>query len=188
MDGIEGTGSSQSVGHNPECQKVPASCRLFAWLLREPPKLRSARHMLSTGRDPFRDKCQRPRNVYGDRRGHGSAPAPRVRISRPGLSRSACHRASTSRGALRDRCSWPIVYRDRALPLRYRVDFVCYRSVVVEVKAVPEIGRLERMQTVNYLRMAGANRGLLLNFGALSLQYRRVVNTWNGTASESQAP
>jgi hypothetical protein len=77
------------------------------------------------------------------------------------------------------------VYRERTLPLRYRVDFLCYSSVVVELKAVPDVGRLERMQIVNYLRMAGANRGLLLNFGALSLQYRRVGNTWNGSASGS---
>ncbi len=84
--------------------------------------------------------------------------------------------------------SWPIVYRERALPLRYRVDFLCYGSVVVELKAVPDIGRLERMQTVNYLRMAGVKRGLLLNFGALSLQYRRVVNTWNGPTPRSEAP
>ena len=84
--------------------------------------------------------------------------------------------------------SWPIVYRSRELPLRYRVDFVCYDVVIVEVKAVADIGRLERMQTVNYLRMARATRGLLLNFGALSLQYRRVLNTWKESPTTTEHP
>jgi GxxExxY protein len=74
--------------------------------------------------------------------------------------------------------SWPIVYRDITLPLRYRVDFLCFGAVLVEVKAVAELGRLERSQTVNYVRMARAERGLLLNFGGVSLQYRRIVSRW----------
>ena len=74
--------------------------------------------------------------------------------------------------------TWPIVYRDITLPLRYRVDFFCFGAVIVEVKAIAELGRLERSQTVNYVRMARAERGLLLNFGGASLQYRRIVSRW----------
>jgi GxxExxY protein len=74
--------------------------------------------------------------------------------------------------------SWPIVYRDIVLPLRYRVDFFCFGAVIVEVKALAELGRLERNQAVNYVRMARTERGLLLNFGGVSLQYRRIVSRW----------
>lgn len=81
--------------------------------------------------------------------------------------------------------TWPIVYRDTTLPLRYRVDFFCFGAVIVEVKAVAELGRLERSQTANYVRMARAERGLLLNFGNTSLQYRRIVNRWPGRPLES---
>ena len=35
--------------------------------------------------------------------------------------------------------SWPITYRGTTLGLRYRVDFFCFGSVVVEVKALAEI-------------------------------------------------
>jgi GxxExxY protein len=76
--------------------------------------------------------------------------------------------------------SWPILYKGEPLSPRYRVDFLCFGTVIVEVKAVPEIGRLERVQTVNYVRMAGVARGLLVNFGGLSLQYRRVTNRFRG--------
>jgi GxxExxY protein len=68
-----------------------------------------------------------------------------------------------------------IVYKSRLLPLTYVVDFVCYDSVVVEVKALAAIGPNERAQAINYLRVSGLKRGLLLNFGARSLQCRRVV-------------
>jgi len=33
--------------------------------------------------------------------------------------------------------SWPIDYRSIRLSLRYRVDFFCFESVIVEVKALP---------------------------------------------------
>jgi len=69
----------------------------------------------------------------------------------------------------------PVHYRDERLPLRYRVDFVCYESRLIEVKALANIGPLEHAQMINYLRASGMRRGLILNFGARSLQYRRVI-------------
>ena len=68
----------------------------------------------------------------------------------------------------------PIRYRDHLLPVTYRVDFICYGSVLVEVKALPMIGPIEQAQAINYLRAAQRTRGLLLNFGATSLQHKRV--------------
>lgn len=70
--------------------------------------------------------------------------------------------------------TWPIVYRDVTLSPRYRVDFFCFGVIVAEVKALSGIGRLERRQVSNYLRMARVETGLLLNFGAPSLQYKRI--------------
>lgn len=69
----------------------------------------------------------------------------------------------------------PVVYRGVQLCSHYRVDFVCYDDVLVEVKAVDSLGPVDRRQTLNYLRAARRERALLLNFGAPSLQYRRIV-------------
>ena len=66
-------------------------------------------------------------------------------------------------------------YRNRVLPVSYTVDFICYDQVLVELKALHAIGPLEVAQLINYLRVAGRSRGLLLNFGATSLQHKRLV-------------
>ena len=56
-----------------------------------------------------------------------------------------------------------------------RADFICYGEVVVEVKALAALSGVDRAQTINYLKATGYRRALLLNFGARSLQYERVV-------------
>ena len=66
-------------------------------------------------------------------------------------------------------------YRNRLLPVSYIVDFICYGEVLVELKALHAIGPIEVAQMINYLRVAGRSRGLLLNFGATSLQHKRLV-------------
>jgi GxxExxY protein len=70
----------------------------------------------------------------------------------------------------------PLYYKGELLPVCYRVDFVCFGEVLVEIKALPSIGQLEHGQVLRYLRAAKKQRALLLNFGAPSLQHRRVVN------------
>ena len=61
------------------------------------------------------------------------------------------------------------------LPLHYRVDFICFESVLVEVKALATLGSREVAQVMNYLRASGLHRALLLNFGADRLEKRRLV-------------
>jgi len=69
------------------------------------------------------------------------------------------------------------------------VDFVCSDSVLIEVKALPSLGTIEAAQAMNYLRASGQQRGLILNFGAPSLQYRRIVwDTARGAAGSAGRP
>ena len=80
----------------------------------------------------------------------------------------------------------PVHYRDRLLPLFYTVDFICYDEVLVELKALRAIGPVEEAQLINYLRIARCTRGLVLNFGATSLQHKRLVlNLTNEPADHS---
>jgi GxxExxY protein len=69
----------------------------------------------------------------------------------------------------------PISYKGRELPLHYRVDFLCFDDVIVEVKALDAITGREEAQLLNYLKASGFRRGLLLNFGSTSLQHKRMV-------------
>jgi GxxExxY protein len=68
-----------------------------------------------------------------------------------------------------------IRYKDRILDCAYRADFVCFGNVIVEIKAIGQLTGVERAQVINYLKATGFQVALLLNFGAESLQYERIV-------------
>jgi GxxExxY protein len=69
----------------------------------------------------------------------------------------------------------PILYKGHPLPVRYRADFVCFGEVLVELKAMERLTDREDSQVINYLSVSRVKRGLLLNFGSGSLQFRRFV-------------
>lgn len=66
-----------------------------------------------------------------------------------------------------------ISYKGRPIPATYHVDFVCYGSVLVEIKALSTFGPSDEAQLLHYLKAARVRRGVLINFGGRSLQYRR---------------
>lgn len=70
----------------------------------------------------------------------------------------------------------PIHYRGRNLGAEYRADFVC-GDIVVELKAISDIGPAQRSQVLHYLKATGYATGLLLNFGAGRLGFERFVFT-----------
>ena len=69
----------------------------------------------------------------------------------------------------------PIEYRGQKLKTFYRVDFLCYGDLLVELKALSQITGTEESQVINYLKASGHSRALLLNFGTKSLYHRRFV-------------
>jgi GxxExxY protein len=69
----------------------------------------------------------------------------------------------------------PIHYKGALLTTGYCVDFICFDSVIVELKAMAHMSGTEEAQVINYLKATGYEVGLLLNFGARSLQHRRFV-------------
>jgi GxxExxY protein len=68
-----------------------------------------------------------------------------------------------------------VIYKGRTLAATYVVDFVCHGQVLVEIKGLANIGPLEHAQVINYLRVSRLRRALLLNFGARSLQFKRIL-------------
>ena len=68
-----------------------------------------------------------------------------------------------------------IYYKDKVLPHFYKADFICYDSIVVELKAVENLTVESQAQVINYLAATGCKVGLLLNFGRRSLEKRRFV-------------
>jgi GxxExxY protein len=70
---------------------------------------------------------------------------------------------------------FPVSYKGQRLQNHYRPDFICSDSVIVELKALSSLSSVEDSQLINYLKVTGYHTGLLLNFGARSLQQRRFV-------------
>ncbi len=68
----------------------------------------------------------------------------------------------------------PVSYRGEPIA-QYQADFICFDTVIVELKALQRLSGVEEAQVINYLKATGMNTGLLLNFGAPSLQYKRLV-------------
>jgi hypothetical protein len=58
----------------------------------------------------------------------------------------------------------------------------------VELKALDTLTNIERAQVINYLKATGLTRALLINFGAPSLQYERLVLYPNLRQSAKRVP
>ena len=68
-----------------------------------------------------------------------------------------------------------IYYKDHILSKKYQADFVCYDKIVLELKAVDSIANNHISQVLNYLKATGFQLGIIVNFGAQSLQYKRII-------------
>jgi GxxExxY protein len=68
-----------------------------------------------------------------------------------------------------------ISYRGEPLPTAYRVDFLCFDSIIVELKAQSALTKMDHAQVINYLKASGLQRALLFNFGAPRLEYKRLI-------------
>lgn len=70
----------------------------------------------------------------------------------------------------------PLFYKNKEVGLR-RVDFLVEDKVLVELKAVSEIGNTHYNQVLNYLTAYKLEVGLLINFGESSLNFKRFINS-----------
>lgn len=66
-------------------------------------------------------------------------------------------------------------YKDVILPYKFYADFVVYDTIILEVKGISALADEHIAQTLNYLRVSGCRLGLLVNFGELKLNYKRIV-------------
>lgn len=69
----------------------------------------------------------------------------------------------------------PVHYDGVELTTHCQADFVCFDSVIVELKALQNLSGTEEAQVINYLKASNRQRALLLNFGSRSLQHKRLV-------------
>ncbi|MEW6307163.1 MAG: GxxExxY protein [Verrucomicrobiota bacterium] len=70
---------------------------------------------------------------------------------------------------------YEVRYKGVILPHHYRADFVVWDKILFEAKAVEKLTDAHVKQVLNYLAASGLKLGLLVNFGADSLEWKRVV-------------
>ena len=69
-----------------------------------------------------------------------------------------------------------ILYKGRELKQKYVPDFICFDSVIIEIKAVSELCNAHRAQDHNYLNATGYRLGILINFGSFpKVEYERII-------------
>lgn len=69
----------------------------------------------------------------------------------------------------------PIFYREEQVGTR-RVDFLVEGIISVELKAIIQLENVHFAQAINYLEAYNLEIGLLINFGATSLHFKRLSN------------
>ena len=67
-----------------------------------------------------------------------------------------------------------IFYKDYEIGTR-RVDFFVEEKIMVEIKALANLEEVHLAQAKNYLEAYNLEVGLLINFGAKSLQFKRIM-------------
>ena len=70
----------------------------------------------------------------------------------------------------------PVLYKDEQIGTR-RVDFLIEGVISVELKAIIKLEDVHLAQAINYLEAYNLEIGMLINFGAKSLEFKRLINS-----------
>ncbi len=66
-------------------------------------------------------------------------------------------------------------YKNAILPHKFYADFVVFDKIILEVKAVAGISDEFVAQALNYCKVSGNKLALIVNFGELKLNFKRIV-------------
>ena len=70
---------------------------------------------------------------------------------------------------------YTVNYKDIVLPHKFYADFIVFDKIILEVKAVSGIADEFIAQAINYLKVSNNKLALIINFGELKLNYKRIV-------------
>jgi GxxExxY protein len=71
----------------------------------------------------------------------------------------------------------PVIYWEQKIG-EHVLDILVDSKVILELKAVTEIAPIHQQQALSYLKVTGLELAIVINFGAPSVKYERVVNTF----------
>ena len=70
---------------------------------------------------------------------------------------------------------YKVNYKGIILPHRFYADFVVFDKIILEVKGVSGIADEFIAQAINYLKVSGNKLALVVNFGDIKLNYKRIA-------------
>lgn len=70
---------------------------------------------------------------------------------------------------------YEVNYKNIILPHKFYADFIVFDKILLEVKAINKLADEHIAQSINYLKVSSNKLALLVNFGDLKLQYKRLV-------------
>ena len=70
---------------------------------------------------------------------------------------------------------YTVNYKGIVLPHKFYADFMVFNKIILEVKAVSGIADEFIAQAINYLKVSNNKLALIVNFGELKLNYKRIV-------------
>lgn len=70
-----------------------------------------------------------------------------------------------------------VFYNDEKLRKFFKADFVCYKDIIVELKAEKFTSHASINQVLNYLKASKHKVAYLVNFGGEHIMIRRFINT-----------
>jgi GxxExxY protein len=77
-------------------------------------------------------------------------------------------------------------YKGRLLTQYFKPDFICYGTIIVEIKALANLIDVHKAQALNYLNATGFDLALLVNFGHFpKLEYERIANNQKRAATRT---
>lgn len=70
----------------------------------------------------------------------------------------------------------PVFYDGQKMKKYFIADFVCYETIIIELKATKYTIDADIKQTLNNIKATHFQLGILINFGMPSLSYKRIVH------------
>ncbi len=70
---------------------------------------------------------------------------------------------------------YAVNYKGLILPHRFYADFVVFDKIILEVKGKNGFANEDIAMAINYLKVSGNKIALLVNFGELKLNYKRII-------------
>ncbi len=70
---------------------------------------------------------------------------------------------------------YDVNYKGVILPHKFYADFIIYDNIILEVKGCSGIAHEFVAQAINYLKVSNKKLALIVNFGELKLNYKRII-------------